>query len=51
MALSSVTVLDQLTTVPAVESIMADFEVAAWQALRQVLSDMKLSGNCAFYFT
>jgi len=34
------TVLDQLPTVPAVESITADFEVGTWQALCQVLPDV-----------
>jgi len=30
-------VLNQLSTVPAVQSITADFEVATWQELQQLL--------------
>ena len=42
------TVLYQLPTVPAVESITADVEDATWQALYQVLPDVQLRG-CVFH--
>jgi len=44
------TMFYQLPTVPAVESITADFEDATWQALYQVLPDVQLRG-CVFHFT